>query len=101
MKASLHNLVTSILLYRVNNNKSKISSVIKIIFNISGLACSASGIGVLLTTNTTSLSDCLTVTYLQMIMNFIFSESIIVFLVWKLRQFKRLKKLDYILYVLF
>ncbi|RIA84313.1 hypothetical protein C1645_742429 [Glomus cerebriforme] len=37
LMVSIHNLIKSILLYCENN--SKISSVIKIIFNISGIAC--------------------------------------------------------------
>ncbi|CAB4380836.1 unnamed protein product [Rhizophagus irregularis] len=94
--ASIHNLIKSILLYRSNN--LKISSILKIILNSSGLACGLSNIGLFLTINTTSLSECLTITYLQAILNFIFSESVIIFLVWKLRQFRKSKLDDYIVY---
>uniref|UniRef100_U9SM81 Uncharacterized protein n=1 Tax=Rhizophagus irregularis (strain DAOM 181602 / DAOM 197198 / MUCL 43194) TaxID=747089 RepID=U9SM81_RHIID len=43
--ASIHNLIKSILLYRSNN--LKISSILKIILNLSGFACSLSNIGLL------------------------------------------------------
>ncbi|GBC08258.1 hypothetical protein RclHR1_00080035 [Rhizophagus clarus] len=48
--------------------------------------------------NTTSLSECLAVTYLQMITNFAFSESIMIFLVWKLRKFRKSEMDNYIVY---
>ncbi|CAB5168492.1 uncharacterized protein OCT59_001815 [Rhizophagus irregularis] len=96
--ASLHNLVKSILLCRDNRANDLKISIIKLILNLSGLSYSIFNIGVLLTKNTTSLPECLTVTYLQMITNFAFSESIMIFLVWKLRKFKTSKMDDFIGY---
>ncbi|PKK77261.1 hypothetical protein RhiirC2_844473 [Rhizophagus irregularis] len=96
--ASLHNLVKSILLCRDNRANDLKISIIKLILNLSGLSISIFNIGVLLTKNTTSLPECLTVTYLQMITNFAFSESIMIFLVWKLRKFKSSKMDDFIGY---
>ncbi|RIA84796.1 hypothetical protein C1645_831744 [Glomus cerebriforme] len=69
--ASVHNLIKSFLLYRAHI--LKISSTIKIIFNICGLAC-------------------------EMISDFAFSELVMIFLIWKLRQFGNPEKHDYIGY---
>ncbi|GES74539.1 hypothetical protein GLOIN_2v1765916 [Rhizophagus clarus] len=93
---SIHNLIKSILFYRADN--LKVSNIIKIILNSSGLACGISSIGLLLTINNTSTSECLTITYLRVLTNFAFTESIIIFLVWKLRQFSNSKIDDYIVY---
>ncbi|RGB37155.1 hypothetical protein C1646_757206 [Rhizophagus diaphanus] len=65
---STHNLIKSVVFYRGDN--FKFSSILKITFNISGLACALSNIGLLITINTTSLSK-----------------------FWKLRQFIK-SKLD-------
>ncbi|CAB5189630.1 hypothetical protein RhiirA5_398213 [Rhizophagus irregularis] len=89
--ASTHNFIKSIVFYR--GDYLKFSSILKITFNISGLLCALSNIGLLITINTTSLSQCLLTTYLQVLLDFIFSEFLIIFLVWKLRQFIK-SKLD-------
>ncbi|GBB83409.1 hypothetical protein RclHR1_10130004 [Rhizophagus clarus] len=95
---SVHNLIKSISLYRAH--VSKVSSTIKIIFNVCGLACGISNIGILLTSTTASLSKCLTTTYLELITNFAFLELVMIFLIWKLRQLRKSENYDYTGYVL-
>jgi hypothetical protein len=96
LQASVHNLIESISLYRAH--VLKVSSTIKIIFNVCGLACGISNIVILLTSTTASLSQCLATTYLEMITNFAFSELVMIFLIWKLRQLRKSKNHDYIGY---
>ncbi|CAB4402663.1 unnamed protein product [Rhizophagus irregularis] len=93
---STHNLIKSVVFY--SGDDLKFSSILKITFNISGLLCALSNIGLLITINTTSLSQCLLTTYLQVLLDFIFSEFLIIFLVWKLRQFIKSKLDNYIVY---
>ncbi|UZN99735.1 uncharacterized protein OCT59_001002 [Rhizophagus irregularis] len=71
--ASTHNFIKSIVFYR--GDYLKFSSILKITFNISGLLCALSNIGLLITINTTSLSQ-----------------------FWKLRQFIKSKLDNYIVY---
>ncbi|CAB4427717.1 unnamed protein product [Rhizophagus irregularis] len=94
--ASVHNLIKSISLYRAHI--FKVSSTIKIIFNVCGLACGISNLVVLFTSTAATLSKCLATTYLEMITNFAFSELVMIFLIWKLRQLGKSENHDYIGY---
>ncbi|RGB35365.1 hypothetical protein C1646_814802 [Rhizophagus diaphanus] len=94
--ASVHNLIKSISLYRAHI--FKVSSTIKIIFNVCGVACGISNLVVLFTSTAATLSKCLSTTYLEMIMNFAFSELVMIFLIWKLRQLGKSENHDYIGY---
>ncbi|CAB4388007.1 hypothetical protein GLOIN_2v1574096 [Rhizophagus irregularis DAOM 181602=DAOM 197198] len=87
--ASLHNLIKSILIYQVNTSKSL--NTIKIVLNLCGLAFGITNIGILFTKINMSLTKCFAVTYLQMITNFAFTELIMIYIIWKLRQFGNLK----------
>jgi len=82
-------------------NVSKVSSIIKIVFNVCGLSFSISNIRILLTSTTTSsLSKCMVTTNIEMIMNFAFSELVMIFLIWKLEQLGKSENHDYIGYSL-
>lgn len=96
LQASVHNLIKSISLYRAHI--FKVSSTIKIIFNVCGLACGISNLVVLFTSTAATLSKCLATTYLEMITNFAFSELVMIFLIWKLRQLGKSENHDYIGY---
>lgn len=72
-------------------NTSKSLNTIKIVLNLCGLAFGITNIGILFTKINMSLTKCFAVTYLQMITNFAFTELIMIYIIWKLRQFGNLK----------
>jgi len=87
-----HNACVSLLLYKAR--RTNVSNILKIIFNLAGCARFILEYMFFMLPNNPTLAQCKSVVYLQVINNFIYKESLAIFLLWRLKQIEN-KKWDW------